>query len=306
MIIRSSTLLSAASLLIALTVVPAEAQSPSGENPVLGTWKLKSFVREVIATGEKINQFGEHPTGYLSYSADGRMYAIATSDSRVKPRDANPADEERVKLHQTMFAYAGTYTLEGEKVIHHLDISWNEGSHPPGTDMVRFYKLDGNVLTITTAPNKSMVDGREGRGVLVWEKVKAPTAAKFATKEEATAMVKKAVALIKEQGPDKAYAEFSNKGNRFHDRDLYVTVLDLDGTLLAHGQRDDLIGKSLIELKDPDGKLFMKERVELARQQPSFWQNYKFMNPATKKVEPKEMYCERLNETAVCGGVYSF
>jgi hypothetical protein len=39
---------------------------------------------------------------------------------------------------------------------------------------------------------------------------------------------------------------------------------------------------------------------------PSFWQNYKFMNPVTKKVEPKQMYCERLNETAVCGGVYSF
>jgi len=47
-------------------------------------------------------------------------------------------------------------------------------------------------------------------------------------------------------------------------------------------------------------------RVELAREQPSFWQNYKFMNPATKKVEPKQMYCERLNETMVCGGVYSF
>jgi cytochrome c len=30
------------------------------------------------------------------------------------------------------------------------------------------------------------------------------------------------------------------------------------------------------------------------------------MNPASKKIEPKQMYCERLNETAVCGGVYSF
>jgi signal transduction histidine kinase len=132
------------------------------------------------------------------------------------------------------------------------------------------------------------------------------TAAEFATKEEAIAMVKNAVAVIKEQGPDQAYVEFSNKGGRFHDRDLYITVLDLDGKLLAHGQRTDLIGKVLIDLQDPDGKLFMKERIELARKQPSFWQNYKFMNPATKKIEPKEMYCERLNETAVCGGVYSF
>jgi cytochrome c len=132
------------------------------------------------------------------------------------------------------------------------------------------------------------------------------TAAEFATKDEAISMVKKAVAFIKEQGPDQAYAEFSRKAGRFHDRDLYITVFDLDGKLLAHGQREDLIGKIQIELKDPDGKLFVKERIELAREQPSFWQNYKFMNPATKKVEPKEMYCERLNETAVCGGVYSF
>src|SRR6516225_9963767 len=51
------------------------------ENPLLGTWKMKSFVREVTATGEKYNQLGEHPTGYLSYSADGRMYAIATADN---------------------------------------------------------------------------------------------------------------------------------------------------------------------------------------------------------------------------------
>jgi hypothetical protein len=144
----------------------------AGESPLLGTWKLKSFVREVAATGEKFNQMGEHPSGYISYSADGRMYAIATSDNRIKPGDADAADEERVKLHRTMFAYGGTYTLEGDKVTHHVDISWNENW--TGTDVVRFYKLEGNTLTITTAPSKSGFDGREGRTVVVWEKVKAP------------------------------------------------------------------------------------------------------------------------------------
>ena len=131
------------------------------------------------------------------------------------------------------------------------------------------------------------------------------TAAEFATKEEAIAMVRKAMALIKEEGPEKAYTEFTNKDGRFHDRDLYITVLDFDGKVLAHGQREDLIGKVVIDLKDSDGKLFMRERFELARRQPAFWQDYKFMNPTTKKVEPKEMYCEVLKETAVCGGVYS-
>jgi len=35
------------------------------------------------------------------------------------------------------------------------------------------------------------------------------------------------------------------------------------------------IGRNLIELKDIDGKLFVKERVELAHKQPTFWQEYK-------------------------------
>jgi cytochrome c len=130
------------------------------------------------------------------------------------------------------------------------------------------------------------------------------TAAEFATKEEAIAIVKKAVAFIREAGPDKAFAEFNKTGGRFHDRDLYITVLDLDGKVLSHGQRVDLIGKVQVDLKDPDGKLFVRERVELARRHSSFWQNYKFMNPLTKGEEPKEMYCEVLNATMVCSGVY--
>jgi hypothetical protein len=44
--------------------------------------------------------------------------------------------------------------------------------------------------------------------------------------------------------------------------------------------------------------------MELAKTKPSFWQSYKFMNPITKQIEPKQMYCERLNDTVVCGGVY--
>jgi hypothetical protein len=144
----------------------------AGENLLLGTWKLKSFV-QVLETGERYNMFGEHPDGYISYSADGRMYAIGTSDGRMKPRNEKPADEEQIHLHQTMFAYAGTYAVEGDKVIHLVDISWNQSF--TGTEQVRFYNLVGDILTITTAPNKFTVDGREGHLVAVWEKVKAPT-----------------------------------------------------------------------------------------------------------------------------------
>ena len=126
-----------------------------------------------------------------------------------------------------------------------------------------------------------------------------------ASKDDAVAMVKKGVAAIKAGGADKAYAEISDKANAtWHQQDLYLTVYALDGTVKAHGANAKMIGKNLIELKDIDGKAFVKERMDLAKAHATFWQDYKFTNPETKKIEPKSMYCEKLDDTVVCGGIY--
>ena len=132
----------------------------------------------------------------------------------------------------------------------------------------------------------------------------ASAAAEHASKEEATAMVKKGVAFIRSNGKDKGYAEISNKAGQFKDRDLYLVVYGLDGVVRAHGANEKMIGKNLIELKDVDGKPFVKERVDLAQSQGTFWQDYKFTNPVSKKIEPKSMYCEKLEDAVVCGGIY--
>jgi signal transduction histidine kinase len=132
----------------------------------------------------------------------------------------------------------------------------------------------------------------------------AASSAEFATKDEALAMVKSAVEFLKANGAEKAYAEISSKTSKFKDRDLYIVVYGLDGKVLAHGANEKLIGKDMLDATDVDGKPFVKERVDLARSKGTFWQDYKFVNPVTKKVEPKQMYCEKVGETAVCGGVY--
>ncbi len=125
-----------------------------------------------------------------------------------------------------------------------------------------------------------------------------------ATADDATAMVKKGVAFMKSNGKDKGHAEISSKESQFKKDDLYLVVYGLDGTVRAHGANEKMIGKNLIELKDIDGKLFVKERVELAQSKGSFWQDYKFTNPTNKKIEPKAMYCEKLEDAVVCGGIY--
>ena len=126
------------------------------------------------------------------------------------------------------------------------------------------------------------------------------------TKQEAVAMVDKAVAHMKKVGRDKAFADFNNKTGPFTDRDLYVVVYDLKGRVLAHGANDKMIGKDVIELRDVDGKYFVKERVEMMSKSPTAkgWQDYKFMNPVTRAIEPKQMYLQRYEDVIVGCGTY--
>jgi signal transduction histidine kinase len=141
-------------------------------------------------------------------------------------------------------------------------------------------------------------------GVLVSVCMFGAQAQTKATLAEATAMVKKGVAYVKSNGKDKGHAEISNKAGIFVDRDLYLVVYALDGTVRAHGANEKMIGKNLIDLKDIDGKEFVRERVELAKTKNTFTQDYKFTDPTTKKIAPKTMYCEKLDDAVVCGGVY--
>jgi cytochrome c len=126
----------------------------------------------------------------------------------------------------------------------------------------------------------------------------------FGTAKEAEAMVARAVAHIKAAGPVKAYQAFTDKAPGFFDRDLYVVVYDLEGRVLAHGQNPKMVGKVIIDLQDADGKAWIQERVELTKTKGKFWHDYKFTDPITKKVLPKSTYCERVESTAVCVGIY--
>ena len=132
----------------------------------------------------------------------------------------------------------------------------------------------------------------------------AAPAAERASRDEAQAMVKKGVAFWKANGDEKTFAAISDKAGQFIDRDLYLVVYGLDGVVRAHGANPKMIGRNLMDMTDMDGKPYVKERVEMAQKQASFWQDYKFTDPLTKKVEPKQSYCERIDKNILCGGIY--
>jgi lipocalin-like protein len=138
-------------------------------NPLLGTWKLKSHV-VTTAAGERSTPYGERPTGYLTYAVDGHMQVIGAADRRIVPAGLTPTDDERLSLYDTMFAYAGRYSIQSDRVIHHVDISWNEIW--TDTEQIRFFVVSGNTLTLTTRIADPGT-GTEAHYSVVWERVAA-------------------------------------------------------------------------------------------------------------------------------------
>src|SRR5271166_3997971 len=139
-------------------------KSTMNQAALLGTWKLSSYV-VTADTGEESMPYGEHPMGFLNYSADGRMQVIGTASARAARQESASTDEDQVSLYRTMFAYAGRYSVAQDQVTHHVDISWNEAWS--GTDQVRNFEVRGNTLTITSRFTDPAT-GTENLYVLIW------------------------------------------------------------------------------------------------------------------------------------------
>lgn len=132
---------------------------------LVGTWKL-------IAASSSTDQtlFGLHPSGFLTYTSDGRMSVVIASDGRKplsNPDELSAPVEERAEAFSTFFAYAGRYSFAGRQVIHHVEVASTQSW--ANTDQRREVIFDGNRMILRSTP---IVSG----GVVqtfdfVWERV---------------------------------------------------------------------------------------------------------------------------------------
>ncbi|MCV2367965.1 cache domain-containing protein [Roseateles oligotrophus] len=118
-----------------------------------------------------------------------------------------------------------------------------------------------------------------------------------ASKEEAVAMVKKAVAFYKANGRDKTFAEVSDQSGQFRDRELFVVVMDAKANVLAHGALKKMIGANIMDLKDVNGVMIIRSMFKAVEKANSGWSDeYLFLNPLSKAMEPKLSYVEKFED----------
>lgn len=130
---------------------------------LLGTWRLLS-ASSITASGERDDApYRDGPTGFLAYTADGRVSALISYGGR-KPLGMAAGTEEQAEAFKTFFAYAGTYVLKEDKVVHRIELSSIQNY--VGRDLVRSVKFGDDQITLITPP--TLVNGKTQTVELIW------------------------------------------------------------------------------------------------------------------------------------------
>lgn len=151
--------------------------SSTQENPLIGTWRLIS-ASAIAADGTVLPEvYGIHPTGYITYTAEGHMMVMFARCDRKplskdvrsplsRDMDAVPI-EELAQAFTSFNAYAGTYSINGSTVTHHLEIA--SIPNRVGTNLTRTFALQENQVVLRTTPIES--NGAVQVFELVWERL---------------------------------------------------------------------------------------------------------------------------------------
>lgn len=129
-------------------------------------------------------------------------------------------------------------------------------------------------------------------------------AADMATPDEAKVLSQKAQTAVNEMGKDKAFAAFADPKGGFKEKDLYVFCMDMDGVMISHAVKPELVGKNLLDFKKYGDEPF-KKMVATAKETGEGWVDYNWPYPGTDEIKEKTSYVMTNDEGFFCGvGAY--
>jgi cytochrome c len=125
-----------------------------------------------------------------------------------------------------------------------------------------------------------------------------------ANRNAAIEMVKRIQDKFIKDGAETTFKSVTDPSiQEFHVGDLDPFISDLNGLIFAGAQRS-LIGKNMIDIKDPDGKYPVRMMINIANGPVRGWVIYKWINPRTKKIQQKTTYIEKMGDYFVGAGIY--
>jgi hypothetical protein len=136
---------------------------------LVGAWRLVSWENRAT-DGQVSYPMGADAVGYLIYSVD-RSFSVTISQGN---RGRFSGDDllggtvhEKATAAESFVAYAGSYTFDGHRVIHHVELSlfpnW------VGTGQQRFVELFEDTLILSANP--MLLAGKQQVPRLIWKRL---------------------------------------------------------------------------------------------------------------------------------------
>lgn len=126
------------------------------------------------------------------------------------------------------------------------------------------------------------------------------------TPEEAHALAKRAIEYLKAHGKEQFLAEINKREQgQFIERDLYIFVCDTTSyKFIAHGVNPRVMNYDSRQSKDPNGRAYMTELIDLAKARGEGWIEYVYNHPVTNELMTKTSFAQKVGDMVIGCGAY--
>ena len=298
----------------AIASVEAIQSSAKRMDEIVGVIDGLAFQTNILALNAAVEaaRAGESGRGFAVVASEVRSLAQRSAESAKEIRQLIGASSTQVSISVSKIKTAGDSMTEIVSGIRDVATNMSQISTSSAEQSTGLTEITSAIrqLDEITQRNAQMVEhavtqsiNLEGRATTLVEAF-AMFKLQQGSADEAIALVVRAEAQRRRSGSRESFLrEITDPGQGFHDRDMYVFVLDSNGTYLAFGGNRAKVGTRVQEIAGIDGQGLVDDIIRQAHIEPG-WVEYDITNPLTGRVQTKMSFVQQLDDWYVGCGVY--
>jgi methyl-accepting chemotaxis protein len=304
----------AQAMTLAVTMVEAIQSSTRRMNEVVGVIDGLAFQTNILALNAAVEaaRAGESGRGFAVVATEVRSLAQRCAESAREIRQLIGASATQVASGVAQIRTAGESMARIVTGVRGVAANMSQISVSSAEQSTSLSEVSTAVrqLDQITQQNAAMVEQAVAQAEQLQERAStlAQAVALFelqqGSADEALQLVERAMQFSRQGLSQEAFLHgLSRLDAGYHDRDMYVFVLDQNGTYLAFGGNPSKVGSRVQDIGSIDGAGLLQAIIAQADREPG-WVEYDISNPLTAQVQTKMSYVERCGDLYLGCGVY--